>query len=248
MKLLITLTLFCSYTCLLAQSDFDSRIYRSSVTGNMEEWKTVLAEMTKSTSKDSAFLERLLNYHYGYVALCLANKRNDEAVLQLQLAEKVLERFETKVGKTSQYYSYLAAFTAFHVALRMYLAPVLVPVCVKYSKLALAKDAKEPQAWITSGNVNFYLPVLLGGSKQKAIEAWQTAIYLMRLQEKKNNNNWERLFVTISIARAYKSLKNYQRAEEIYKQVLKEEPDYVWVKKYLYPQLKEAVRSENTAL
>jgi len=77
---------------------------------------------------------------------------------------------------------------------------------------------------------------MFGGDKAEAIKLYQKSIVLM---EKSNlsTNNWFYLNTLIILAKAYISIDQYNNAKLLYEKALRKEPDFIWVKKVLYPRL-----------
>lgn len=221
---------------------YSARIYKASATGNMVEWKATIDAMNanvKVTYKPGT--EYLLNYQYGYIAWCLAQKRNEEALLYLEKAENILQAYIKLYGQNAITLAYTSAFIAYRIAMNPSKAVVEGYKCVKLVHDAVALNPKCVQAWIEYGNVYNYMPAVFGGSKEKALKAYQTALNLMNLERIPPESDWLYPFIEASIGKVYMESKQYSTALTTFEHILTYAPGYVWVQKTLLPEVKEQI-------
>ena len=234
----LVVALLAMNVCVYGQTTFGSRIYKASVMGNMQEWKTVLSEFAAPQSiKEKNTLVELINYQYGYIALCLSSKKKEEAEQYLNSADNNLKLYISRYGEDAPSNAYSAAFTAFRIALNPAKAPFLASKCVKLVHKAVALDAECVQAWIDNGNVYNHMPAIMGGSKEKALKAYQTAFNLMQLKKTYQGQSWQYPLIHATIGKVYAETGQYKQAQLTYRAVLAYEPNYAWVKTYLKPKL-----------
>ncbi len=79
------------------------------------------------------------------------------------------------------------------------------------------------------------MPPVFGGSKSEAIAHFKQAQSIMEKDPQYLKQNWNYLSLLAMMAEAYTEIKEYDKAEEYYKQILTIEPNFLWVKNELYP-------------
>lgn len=211
-----------------------SAIYKAYISNQMDNWKTVINKMQQETNKSDALLLELINYQYGYIGWCIGNNEKKQAKTYLKLAEDNLAVLEKKSFDPSYINAYKSAFYGFSIGLNKLKAPFVGPKSVDAAKLAM-QDASNPFGFIQYGNAQFYMPPVFGGSKLEAIAHFKQAQSIMEKDPQYLKQNWNYLSLLAMMAEAYTEIKEYDKAEEYYKQILTIEPNFLWVKNELYP-------------
>ena len=235
-KQLVIVILFSFYTIGL-KANYKSDIYTAFITSNMTKWKSVIDEMSLQNNKSYEFKLELLNYQYGYIAWCIGNKSEDLAEKYLLLAESNVEILEKASYRLSMVNAYKAAFYGFRIGLNVFKAPFLGSSSIECSKLAMKLDDKNPFGYLQYGNSQFYMPVVFGGSKTVALDYFKKAESLMELNKNQVKGDWNYLTLLTMIINTYVALKNTKLAISYCEKILKVEPNYLWIKNVLYPQL-----------
>lgn len=219
-----------------AQTSYKYDIYNAYINNNMTEWGRIIDKMESSSHKTSDLILELVNYQYGYIGWCLGIKNQNGAKKYLSLAETNLKKLEISNYKLSMVNSYKSAFYGFRISLNTYKAPFYGPKSLQYAKTAIQLDAGNPYGYIQLGNIEFFMPAIFGGSKERAIEYYRIA---QKLMEDKGEivNDWNYLNLLVVIAQAYRDIDNISMAREYYEKILEIEPDFLWVKKVLYPEV-----------
>lgn len=106
---------------------------------------------------------------------------------------------------------------------------------------ALELAANNPRVEMINGIGLMYKPALFGGSNQKAIAAFKDAgkYYRQWQPESALHPDWGHAENYAWLAQAYLEEDQPQKAREAYKQALRIDPDYYWVKQILLPELEE---------
>jgi tetratricopeptide (TPR) repeat protein len=212
-------------------------IYKAYITNDMSKWKTVIDEMELKKCKSSDCILELVNYQYGYVAWCIGNKKHDLAEEYIVKGEKNIEILEKSKYQLSVLYAYESAFMGFHIGLHKASAPFKGPKSIKYAKLSIKLDDKNPYGYIQYANSQYYMPAVFGGSKVIALEYFLKAQKLMEHDKSELKNNWNYLSLLTMIARIYYELGYYNAAKTCFEKIMQIEPNYNWVKNELYPEL-----------
>ena len=219
------------------KASYKSDIYNAYISNNMGKWKTTIDEMNLVQNKSNEFILELLNYQYGYIGWCIGNKKNKLAEEYIDLGQKNIQILEKSNYKISMVNSYKSAFYGFRIGLNKAQAPFIGPKSVDCTKLAMKQDDKNPYGYIQFGNSEYYMPAMFGGSKKVALEYYEKAEKLMESNPAQAKEDWNYLSLLTMIAEAYTELKYYKSAKAIYEKILRIEPNFLWVKNELYPNL-----------
>ncbi len=223
---------------------YKTEIYKAYISNNMNEWKKVMDRMNLETKRDNDFLLELLNYQYGYIGWCVGNKENEQAKKYLSLAEKNIEILEKQSFELSILNAYNSAFYGYRVGLNKLQAPFIGPKSVESAKKAIELDKNNPYGYIQIGNSEFYMPSVFGGSKTVALENFKKAENLMERNPEKIKNDWNYLSLLAMIVMSCKELKQYELAKYYCEKALKTEPEFLWVKLDLYPEIKNLIKQK----
>ena len=238
---LIILLLALSFHSLNAQ--YKTAIYDAYISNKMNSWKSIIDKMQHEPNKTDPALLELINYQYGYIGWCIGNNEKKQAKVYLKLAEDNLAILEKKSFNPSYIQGYKSAFYGFSIGLNKLKAPFNGPKSVDAAKLAM-QDASNPFGFIQYGNAQFYMPPVFGGSKTEAVAYFKKAQAIMEKDPQYANNNWNYLSLLVIMADAYTEMKEYDKADEYYKQILTIEPKFLWVKDELYPNFKNKKNNE----
>lgn len=219
-----------------------TEIYKAYISNDMNLWKKTIDEMNPQKSKSNDFRLELLNYQYGYIAWCIGNKKSETAESYIELGEKNIQVLEKTNGYASLVSSYKSAFYGYKIGLNKLKAPFIGPKSVECAKLAMKQDTSNPYAYIQYANSQFYMPAVFGGSKKLALDYYLKAKSLMEQNPKETIEDWNYLSLLSMIAKTYTELKDFNQAKSYYEKILKIEPDFLWVKNELYPDLLKKIK------
>lgn len=220
-------------------SQFKQQIYQAYISGKMDGWKTTIDNMEKQKKKEPEYLLELINYQYGYVAWCLGNDKKNDAKNYLSLLEKNMERLKNIAGETAEYHAYTAAAFGFKIGLSLWRAPFFGPKSMDHAEKALEKNSLSFQANMEMGNIWNHMPVVFGGSDEKALTYYFKALEIIEKKpEEIRKNNWIYLNLLTLVGQIQQEMGNPAQARKYFEQALQIEPDFVWVKEELLPSLK----------
>ncbi len=212
-------------------------MFRAFLDGDMKRWeKELKGYMAKPDLTVDDKID-LSNYLYGYIATIVDNCSDDELESWLTQWEGYLNDVE-KAGRIEStvrvYRSSAAAYRAKAYTWRMI---PLARVAIKEINKALEIDSQNPIAIALKGNIEFYMPKAIGGSKKKAIEYYERSLELMR-RNPQTLYRWNRCAMELCLAQAYEKTGNKERALEIATATLNEFPDYAYIRDIYLPSLK----------
>lgn len=203
----------------------------------MPVWKSLIDKLNNQPDKSNELLLELMNYQYGYIKWCLENKREEEAIIYLKLADENAKLLESLKYEPSLVNSYKAAFYGFHIALNKLSAPYLGLKSSQCARHAVLLDPDQPFGFIQLGNVLYHMPHLMGGSKKEAIGYYLKAKLMMEKKKGDIRGDWNYLSLLATIAKAYVTVDDITKAKLMYEEILKFEPEFVLVRDDLYPKL-----------
>jgi len=240
MKYYLALYLFLSFLTLNAQ-DYQSSIYHAYVHEEMEKWKAIMEQMEQdySENSDPILLYDLLEAEYGYTGWLVSVKRKKEAEEVLKSAQKHMALLTDLGLDDARVYSLKGAFYGFQIMLEPARAPKLGRLSMEANENALELDPGEPQVWLERANMDYYKPVIFGGSKKKAIPSYERAVKLFESSVGRSQGNWVYLNCMAALGIAYENTRKFSEAGKVYRKILELEPSFKWVKEELYPHFQQ---------
>jgi tetratricopeptide (TPR) repeat protein len=203
----------------------------------MANWKSIIDKMHGVKQKSAQFMLELVNYQYGYIAWCVGNQKNDEAKKYLALAENYLLILEKRNENLSMVNAYKSAFYGYRIGMNKLLATTMGRRSVECANLAIKQNKENPYGYIQSGNIQFYMPPVFGGSKKEALVFYLKALSLMEKDAAGIVENWNYLNLLISIALSYTYVDDYPASISYLEKILRIEPGFSYVKSELYPHV-----------
>ncbi len=230
---------------LLAYSQNNEQILSFFVSNKMNEWKSFIDNNETQYRATSEQKLEFVNYQYGYIAWCVGKKKYDEAKKYIEKAENTLNELEKIKFSLSSVYAYRAAFLGFKVAMSPLKAPFLGPKSVSNAENALKLSQDNWFAHLQMGNIKFYSPSIVGGSKSEALNHYLRAKKILEANDAFYKSNWNYLNLLVGIANTYIELDNLDLAKKYYDAALLLYPNFHWVKNELYPELNKKIKSKN---
>ena len=218
-------------------ASYKSEVYNAYISNRMERWKSVIDRMNLIENKSDELLLELVNYQYGYIGYCIGFDKKSEAKKYLDLAEQNVEILEGNNYDLSVINAYKCAFYGFRIGLNKLSAPINGLKSLEHGRTALKIDKDNYFAWIQYGNIQFYMPAAFGGSKQEGIEYFIKAKELLEKNPDNLFENWNYLSLMVLIGQSYTYIDEPDSALAIYEEILRLEPDFLYVKNELYPDL-----------
>lgn len=240
--IIIAVALSLSLSVVLASNR--TSIYQAFIGNKMEEWKRTVDDMEQKQPFHNDQLLELVNYQYGYIAWCIGNQRMKEARIYLDRAYSTLKKLKENQGNASIVSAYEAAFYGFEIGLAQYKAPYYGLKSIDAVKNALALDPKNWMAYIQSGNIQYYMPAIFGGSKNEALQLYKKAQVLMEKDPNNIHENWNYLNLLLQLGEGHAQRKDFDQAAAYYEKIISLEPRFLWVKNELYPKIIEQINQQ----
>jgi hypothetical protein len=234
-KIIILLILF---SCgLKLNASYRSEIYYAYVNNKMELWKNVLDRMNAIPNKSNEFILELVNYQYGYIGYCLGYDKKNEARLYLEMAQKNIDYLEKKKFRLATVNAYNSAFCGFRIGISPITAAYNGFRSVGFAEKAIELENENYLGYVQFGNIQFYMPKSMGGSKKEGLEYYIKAREILEKDPDGTRENWNYFAVLILIGQSQTYINDYTSAKVIYEYILNLEPGFKYVRDELYPQL-----------
>ncbi len=188
-----------------------------------------------SGSSDDLYV--LIVSRYGYIGYLLSVDNNREARRVLDAARENLEVLQGDDAFRARATAMEGALTAMRIALNPLRATYLGRRSMRLMEEALTINSSEPVAWVEMGNGRYHAPRLAGGSKEEAVRCFTEAVRLFETDERLLKCNWHYLHALVWLAKSHEATGDLHSAKETYEKLLSIEPQFMWVKQELYPEL-----------
>lgn len=237
------LLIFLFFTFFELSGQYSSEVYNAYINNRMEQWKSVIDRLEAVRDKNDELLQELVNYQYGYIGYCLEFKKTDDAKKYYNQANENVEKLEKSGYSISTVNSYKAALYGIRISFNKFSAPFNGPKSLDYAETALKQDSSNYLANIQYGNALANMPEAFGGSRSEALKYYLRAKQIFEKNPALISQNWNYMNLMILIGRTYSDLKEYSSAKSVYDKILTREPDFIYVKKELYPKLLEEMKN-----
>jgi len=237
--LLISILSAISILYLSGQTSYNENIYNAFISGRMDLWEYNMNKMEEEYLKNKNIqgLYDLTYALYGYIAYCIVTGDKIKARYYLNKATKNVNTLLKYHSSQAEIYSLKGAMYGFEIGLNPIKAFDYGIKSVKNINKAVELDKNNAIVLMELGNLKYYTPRILGGGLKKAIYYHEKAIRMFEASGYELKGNWLYLLVLTNLGRWYSEDQKLSKAREIYKKILDIEPDYIWVKNYLYPDL-----------
>ena len=237
-KLLLFILLSC---CGLTYGQFTrEQMYHAYLTEDMPYWQQYLDQTDWNSLSDEDQL-RYLNYEYGWIGAVIDTKPKnireyvDAFLVHIEEQESLLP-IGTRLTYISSYWAYRAklndwAYAKFGLRAK------------NIAEEAVQKDPENPIAVTLVGCVDFYAPSLFGGSKTRALVAFNKAVDIFR-QSGDTINNWNYASAQLQLMLCLSKTKQYDAAKELADQVLQQNPDFRFVREVFLPELQKKMQEK----
>jgi len=186
--------------------------------------------------RDAEALYEYALAHYGFIGLCMAKDDKDKARDYLEKTRAFAARLIELQPVDPRFVALEGAAYGFQMALKPHLLPVIGPKSLKALNRALELGPASPQALIESGNKDWFMPAVFGGSKERAIKHYEDAVNIMGKDEYFTSENWYYLNSQMILAGWYEEMGLNNRARGMYLKINGIEPDFEWVREKLGAQ------------
>jgi len=228
-----------SLSAQIDQAKITKQFYTAYITNSRPAWKISLAQAADSQEESVRLI--LAKGHYGAAGTAMGNQDKNLAKALLDKAEIITKELLAKNKKSAEANALLSAVYGMQIGL----SPMKGMYLGRKSSSAAKKGIKlAPDNAFTSyvmGNYLYYTPSMFGGDAEGSLAYFEKAkgIY----EKEGHTQSWEYMNLMTLLGQAYHSQKEYVKAIAIYKTVLEIAPNFGYVKMYLLPQTKKAMKA-----
>lgn len=200
------------------------------------------------TSSDNKLLKKLAYYYmaYGYYRLntIFTNISEDQREKYLDETVKYLKKDVKIAPNFAEAWALLGEAYGTKASGGMLSGMRYGPKAGRITKKALKIAPENPRVRFINAMGLLMTPSMFGGSTKGAIKEFKKAAELFRTCQPKNKlmPGWGHAEVYAWLGNAYKKAEMYKKTKMAYKQALKVDPDYGWVKHKLLPELEKVMK------
>lgn len=220
--------------------DYNKRLYQSYVHDQMPLWKGIISEMTLEYEKnhDKALLYDLCFAYYGYIGYLISQENERAAKNELEDAMKRTEELDKAFNGRHDVLALQGALLGYRIILSKFTSMYLGPRAKRYIYTAYESSDNCFNCNIEMGNMKFYTPKFLGGSKTEAVQHYEKAVRILETSRLKADHNWIYMNSVLLLANAYMETGQQEPACSLYSQLLEYEPSADWIRDDLYSKCK----------
>lgn len=237
---LFILTIYAS-----GQVECNKELYDSFIANKMYLWEDQMEKM-ESNYKDTKSINCLYDLafaQYGFIVYCILNNERDKAQKFLHKAEHNANKLLRHDSLWAEIYSLKAALYGFKIEFNKFKAPKYGLKSLEYMDMAMSMDDENARVWMEKGNITYYIPAFLGGGLPEAITSLKKSVLLFEKDKEYLEHNWLYLLVMTNLGRWYTEAGEPDKAKAIYLKILEFEPDFLWIKNELLPEILKNLRS-----
>lgn len=237
-KLMFLLLMICVFPVARTQepATYRQMLYDSYVRDQMFEWEEIIGDMEyeyELTGKQALLYELCFAY-YGYIGYLLSLEEDKAAKKVLDAAMDRTKLLEKSMEDRPDVLALRGAMLGYRIVISKFTSMFLGPKALKYITTAYETGENCFNCYSEMGNMKFYTPGFLGGSKTEAVTYYEQALKILESSRLKTDRDWIYINTVLQLANAYKETGQKDRACELYGSILEYEPNAEWVRKDLY--------------
>ena len=242
-QFIVMLILSISALNVQAQPNYKKMIYEAYIHGEIDQWARIIRSI--ETNNFPVTIDQkleLVNYYYGYLGYLVGRKKYSQAQLIIVKGEKLINQVLVSSPQNATAFAYKGSYIGFRIGINRMKVMSLGPESANNINKAFELDSQNLQAIIDKANMLYHAPRYFGGNKDEALKLFLKGAKLMET-DKNTENNWFYLNVLILIAKAYELMEQPLHAKFTYEKILRNEPNFTWVRDELYPKLLTKMKS-----
>jgi len=161
---------------------------------------------------------------YGFIGWCLGKNLSEKAARHLDWAERAWAVLNQKEPNSARVLALRAGLDGFQLALRPWEAPLRGPKSQQAARQAVQVEPSQPLGWWELGHVDYYAPVLLGGSPERAVASFDRALNLWEAEPGRGLGDWGYLQAAADAVRARFKTGRAAEAQALWSRILAREP------------------------
>lgn len=217
-------------------NSFNQRLYLTYIQEDMAQWQGIISDMKQQyeRTENQDLLYDLCFAYYGYIGYLISEEKEKDAKDELKDAMKYSDELEEKLEGRPDVLALQGAFLGYRIVLSKFSSMFLGPKALKYINTAYESAATCFNCNTEMGNMKFYTPKFLGGSKTEAVQYYEKGVEILEKSQLKTDRNWMYMNTVLLLANAYKETGKQEQACKLYLQLLEYEPEADWIREDLY--------------
>lgn len=214
--------------------------YQGYISGNESQWSAGIDLLKSALNNNPGNHELAYEYllaEYGKIGFCNTTRTCGDLIDLIDDSQKRLKKIIKEKGESSRYSALMGGLIAMEIEQKPAQMMFLGPKCSSYISESVEMDTKNPTAWVEKGNLKYHAPRLFGGDMEEAIECFEKAISLYEADPSLKANSWLYLHSLAWLGKAYEEEDERDKARQTFEKALRVEPNFLWVKKELLPEL-----------
>lgn len=220
----------------VAQSKRRKASYHAFVSGKMDDWTHIIAEMEKCTSLSQGEKFELIRYYYGYSAYLIGMKQNKKAKSYVGKGDKLINEILKSEPNHATALAFKGSFLGFKVALNRWRIVTLGPESIRCINRAYKTDPHDIQAITDKANLLYFTPGLFGGNKKESFVFFEKSVAKMESGQK-TKDSWFYLALLSLLAEHYEKEGFCDKALVTQQKLLSIEPNLKWLKEKILSKL-----------
>jgi len=240
-KIAILLCLISTYSFGQGLAHFEQHLYNSYVDGNILDWEEIITKMKASylEERQTELLYSLCFAQYGYIGYCIDRDLEKEAKECLRDARKNANELDILYNGRHDVLALQGALLGYQIMLSKFSAMYLAPKTFKLINTASASSDTYFNCSLEIGNMRYFTPKFLGGSKEEAISYYKNAVEIIENSSLKEEHNWIYINTVLFLANAYYETDSRDLACELYERILNYEPKINWLRDEMLENCKD---------
>lgn len=220
--------------------NYTKRLYETYVKDQMPEWERIITDMENvyEDSGDQSLLYELCFAYYGYIGYLISLEEDKLAKEMLNNAMKRTKILEESMENKPEVLALQGALIGYRIILSKFSSMFLGPKALRYIKTAYETGDNCFNCQTEMGNMKFYTPKFLGGSKPEALPFYEEAVRIVENSSLKTDRDWIYMNTILLLANAYKETGQMDKACELYEALLAYEPGAQWIREDLLSKCK----------
>ena len=201
---------------------YTQRLYETYVNDQMQEWELIIANMENAheSSGEESLLYELCFAYYGYIGYLISMEEDKEAKRMLNDAMKRTDHLEEIMENKPEVLALQGALIGYRIILSKFSSMFLGPKALRYIKTAYDTGENCFNCQTEMGNMKFYTPKFLGGSKPEALPYYEEAVRIVENSGLKTDRDWIYMNTVLLLANAYKETGHLDKACALYEALM----------------------------
>lgn len=222
------------------QMDYSQEMYDLYVDGEIGRWESVIQLMEEEYQQrgDRGLLYSICVAQYGYIGYCISEEKEEKAKISLKKAVRNVKELRELYYDRDDILALHGAFVGFRIMLSKFSAMYLAPKSYNLISSASSSSKIYYNCSLEMGNIKYFTPSFLGGSKSEAIDYYLQSIDIIESKYDISEGFWMYINLLLILANAYYDTGAKDLSRDTYQKIFSYEPDIEWIKEEYWERFK----------